>query len=537
MLGAVGALVAAVYFRQLETRQRELADQNAAARDEAQAANRQAQRTLADMYTASGYQASDNGRDREALLWFAHAALIRERLVAEQRPRSLGLRPESSRSLGLRPEPPPAATAEAAAPPASLDDESDAEQLRTSVNRCRLSSRRLARPVAVFPNTDRVDRLEIHPSHRYVLMRPLHGADALWDVETEAPVTLPPPAIPARSFAWTLDGKWLAVGQRDKVRLFRFPQFTELQELDCRLGLRPDPAAEKTAGPESQPAVRVGSETQPTVPVGSETQPALIERLGFDTSGRYLAIASERVVRVWDRTQHAFTGPPWPHPAPILCLVFSPDSQFLATGALDGRFRLFAVNASQTAPACEGPHLTITDGGWNCFPPRFTGDSRHLVTRPDRESLAVWEVAAGRIVRSVPSRVGGIYVLEPASMDGEMLAGGTNGLAWMHPPRDVERPLLSTQSVVVAAFDPRQQLAIVGRPVRECQLWSLPEGRLQPSPAVHPEGCLSVAFSADGRYFATAGYDNNVRLWALPPRNPAGFTARVADGAVPVEAR
>ncbi|MCY2995082.1 MAG: serine/threonine-protein kinase, partial [Planctomycetota bacterium] len=500
LLGTSLSLWAAAHFRRQEAQQRllviagqqlavrnaGLAAENAVARDQAQAAQRQAQLTLADMFTAHGLQASDNGQDREALLWFAHAASIYEELETERTPRDVGLRPEP--------------------PQTSSDEAAGAAQLRASVNRVRLGARRLARPVAVFRNQALVDRLFIHPSQRYVLMRPFLGwPGALWDAQTEQPVVLPPAATPAQALAWTPDGQRLAVGQWDKVTLFQFPELTEPQEIPCGLAVRAGPGAAGMAGSESQLTANA---------VGSDGQPALVQRLEFDASGRYLAIASYRAVRIWDGERQDFTGPPWPHPAPIQCLVFSSDSRYLVTGAADDRFRLFAVTASQTAPTCEGPHRTNTT--WTFVAPRFTEDSRHLVTRAEKEKLGVWEVDARQLAREIPSPVGVIYCLEPISTDGELLVGGTNGLAVVHPRHDVERPPLTTLATVVAAFDPRQQLALVGRGVRECQLWSLPEWRQQPCPAVHPEGCRSVAFSADGRCFVTAGYDHNVRLWAMP---------------------
>lgn len=500
LVSTAGALGAAYYFRQLESKQRRLAfDNRELARKEA-VANRNSQRTLVEMYTTSGLHASDEGRDREAVLWFSNAALAGEKLLTE-RVSAAGMDTLISKADG---------------------DEyaDDADQLQRSINRVRISNRRLSRPVAVFRNNTKVDRLTIHPGGRYVLMQPWLGkTGALWDAQTGRSVALPTPADGARVFAWTPDGRQLAVGLNDRVLVLQFPELTLSSEIDCGFAAMPRDTARGDAPHES---------------VGADSPWARIERLVFDAGGRRLAIACERVARVWDHEQHKFTGPPLQHPAAILCLAFSPDGQHLVTGAADQQFRLFSLSESKDAPTCAGPHRT--DREWNYLVPRFTSDGRYLLASPEPNAIAVWEMRTSQIARTFESPVGPIYCLEPAGSSDEFLVGGPGGLTTIHPLKDLSRPRLTTLATVTTAFAPNRGLAFGGRAGRECQMWSLPHQSPLPCPAVHPEGCRAATFSADGRYLATAGYDNNVRLWALPQSDPNSFAVSIEGGTVHVGA-
>lgn len=104
-----------------------------------------------------------------------------------------------------------------------------------------------------------------------------------------------------------------------------------------------------------------------TVAFEQELRRALFQRAAEQVRGE-VAPATWQGIRV-DGERREFTGPPRPHPAVLECLVFSPDSRTLATGAADQQFRLFPVTADQAAPPVRttAPHQRDVD----LCPPAF----------------------------------------------------------------------------------------------------------------------------------------------------------------------
>jgi serine/threonine protein kinase/WD40 repeat protein len=604
VISTVGALGVAYYFRQtelyfrhLEREQRALAESNEALAQEKDRANRQSQRTLADMYTTYGIQASKDGRDREAILWFANAAQVIEGLLLKEA--SPG-NDESSLAASQRDD--------AGSQQADAEASDDREQLRQHVNRVRISSQRLAHPSAVFLNQDRIERLTIHPSGQYVLVQALLGAaDKIFDVTNQKQMILPN-GIRPDSLTWTPDGKMLVAGMAGKVQLYTFPELLLSEEIPCEflwptvpisvfgttrnLG-NPDetlpttwqpttenrpiftrtrlvePSAESLQHEHPRPGdscrtgradwVRFGSDRHPhrvswndayrleisldrshevvttpeqpgtlvkqqgaveqANPSETPTQPLpRVVCLDFDKTGRFLAIAGEHVVRVWDREQKAFAGPPLLHSHTVEYVLFSPDGWLLVTGTADSRFRVFSITNNIKQPLWEGKHIAFNECTFN--PPCFTADGRFFVTLTNAIQLVIWDVKARQIDQSIESPVGFTFGIKTAATKNEVLLSGTRGLITFDVSQFATQKSLTEVVTVSAAYGPHDDVVVGCRGTGEFVMWSLPDQRVLASPAVHPQGCSMIAFSADGQYLATAADDNHVRLWKLPQPAP-----------------
>src|SRR5205814_3438740 len=109
---------------------------------------------------------------------------------------------------------------------------SDPERLRANLIRTRAWSRQVSRPVAVVAHPGGIPlTLEFHPGGEHLLSSPspYAGVTAIWDLRKEQPLALPSGFGNLTAAAWSPDGERLALGTRDGVTLFRFPELTELQ--------------------------------------------------------------------------------------------------------------------------------------------------------------------------------------------------------------------------------------------------------------------------------------------------------------------
>jgi RNA polymerase sigma factor (sigma-70 family) len=178
----------------------------------------------------------------------------------------------------------------------------------------------------------------------------------------------------------------------------------------------------------------------------------------------------------------------------VASVAFSPDGKTLAAGVGDRTIRLYDVATGQERLPRLGREIAL--------PPRKPGERLHKAY--DR----AW--AAGCLT---------------FSPDGKTLASGTEGIGWFARPSDLP-------------------------PIR---LWDLASAKEIRQLAGHPIGCISLAFTPDGKTLASSGYEPVARLWdvatgreidhreghasriqgmAVSPADGTVFTLSYADGPV-----
>jgi WD40 repeat protein len=180
------------------------------------------------------------------------------------------------------------------------------------------------------------------------------------------------------------------------------------------------------------------------------------------------------------------------HTDTIHSVAFSPDGKYLASAGFDNQVKLWDVRTGREI----GPGLAC---GGRAFSVVFNPDGKSLAACSGDHTIRFWEVPSGREVRTV--------VLSPFdrawevtySPDGKFLLAAvtSDSLALGF----LARPLSP-----LPLFSPR--------PVGNVVLYEAVTGRqVEAYPLVHWEGINSVAFSPDGRFFASGGPDGLVNIW------------------------
>lgn len=275
-------------------------------------------------------------------------------------------------------------------------------------------------------------------------------------------------------------------------------------------------------------------------PLSTLTTPAVVWAAGFSPSGRLVVTAGDdQSVRLWDVTGPAKELPPLSgHTNAIWWTAFSPDGKTIVSASADRTVRLQDV----------GELALASSVGWNAG--TFTDQGRILVTAGDDARLwAMDDLRAPRQLSKLPGPATVTAVaLSPdrrslalATHDGAGVAGRFLLQRWDIADPAAPRLLASTEvkPTYSLAFSPDGKTFASGHDDGPVQLWDVGDPGRFAEPRVLPVGdgtVWSLAFTPDGRTLVAAqGPDSSsVTLWDVTdPRRPGlASTLRPDAGAV-----
>lgn len=233
-----------------------------------------------------------------------------------------------------------------------------------------------------------------------------------WDSTTGRALCVMPGSFDGGAFS--PDGRWLAASGLGKVSVYDAATAKELHRLpDCHQHVR---------------------------------------SVAFSPDGKTLATAQGQRIRLWNTDTWQEIHPGCGHSEPVQAVAFSPDGRTIATGGLDGTLIQWAWPEARQRRRIEGigshygvQHVTFSPDGrtlaataWINFddtfflfnattgapisrfgkdhqgrgPVAFLPSGREVLTGEIDGSLAVWNTASGKLVRSVGHHKGRIHAVE-----------------------------------------------------------------------------------------------------------------------------
>ena len=303
----------------------------------------------------------------------------------------------------------------------------------------------------------------------------------LWDVDKRQVITtLGRPTYRVSSLAFSPDGKTLATGGRDggeemTVRLWDVATGKEKASLPaqsqgfCPLAFSPDGKTLASGGDNAGKTSGTGGRG---------------DNLG---------------VKLWDLTTGKERASLKGHGGPVVCVAFSPDGKFIASG--DGRWapngqswggevKVWDAATGRERVTLGGRGEEVMGVVWSVA---FSPDSKTLASADTYGNVLLWDVQSGK-------RAARLQRLDP---------------------KGEEEDINSAWSV---AFSPDGKTLAAGT-VRGIMLWDVQSGKKVGPPMGPPAAIWSVTFSPDGKTVASAGKrrvisrfdrmegDETLRLW------------------------
>nr|RNJ67163.1 MAG: hypothetical protein EDM05_22080 [Leptolyngbya sp. IPPAS B-1204] len=198
----------------------------------------------------------------------------------------------------------------------------------------------------------------------------------------------------------------------------------------------------------------------------------------------------------------------------VFKIALSPDGQFIASASMDGTVKLWTTSTGRLVRTF-GQHQGRHQGQvWSVA---FSPDGQQIVSGGEDRTIKIWTLE-GKLVRSWTGHRNVVQSLA-FSPDGRMLASGSKDMSvklWT-----VQGQLLQTyeghQGEVLNVAFSRDGTVASSSSDGTAQLWQ-PDGTLLLKLEHGGRIPRGIAFSPDGKWFASGGADNTIKLWRLRDR-------------------
>jgi len=254
--------------------------------------------------------------------------------------------------------------------------------------------------------------------------------------------------------------------------------------------------------------------------------------IAFSPDGKYLAVGiRENVAEFLD----AATGKPlepisFPT-GPIALMAFSLDGSRLVVTTSNGDIYGWDILNKRFVDGFSESHSN------EVMSLSFSPDGKVLATGSVDRTIKCWDIASGRLLRTIIGHGGWVTALH-FSMDGRyLLSGDADGLIKVWDMAIKEQPVWPQEkpkSISATAFTPSNELIAIGRdPRNRLTLWNLSNGKvlldLGGAPAID-----RAVFSKDAALFALA-MEKEIRIYSVATGNLISARSTSGVGVYSVE--
>lgn len=209
-------------------------------------------------------------------------------------------------------------------------------------------------------------------------------------------------------------------------------------------------------------------------------------------------LVSEKPLKEFEKTGHN-----------VICLAFTQDCRFVATGGMDNQINLWDVATGTELISFKGHNDWIVSLA-------ISPDGNYIVSGSKDKTARIWDVKSGQQSAVLKGHDGTVAAVA-YSYDGKLIATGCkDGKIRVYD--SYSGTLLRTlgghkgevTSISVSPDD--KHVASTGAD-KQLMVYNLSDGSIVRATFVHDQYVRAVCYSPDGKYLATASDDKLIKLW------------------------
>jgi len=370
-------------------------------------------------------------------------------------------------------------------------------------------------------HTDAVSSVAFSVDNQFLASGSLDMTVKLWRVSDGSLVkTLTGHASSVSSVAFSPNGQFLASGSYDgSIKLWRVVDGSLERDLTTKASL----VTSIAFSPDGQ--ILASGSLDNTVKLWRVSDGSLVRTLtghasgvasiAFSPDGQLLvSVSYDNTFRLWRISDGSLVRISDEHTYTVSSVSFSPNGQLLASGSQDKTVKIWRASDGELIRTLTGHRDGVSSVA-------FSPDGQLLASGSSDKTIKLWNVSDGSLARTLNGHTSEINSVT-FSLDGKFLASGSDDKTirvWNTLDGSLVRTIVTEESVNSVAFSPDGQFLASGEAFA-VKIWRLSDGSLVKT---LESSSYSVAFSPDGQLLASQGFgDYTIKLWQVSDWSLAG---------------